>query len=196
MFSSLLQTYLCLVHIKKSSMSLETSSVKHGRIFPISPPSFLLLQHKPSQENNKQMSGMGTVPRESSQVLKKAGIISLVPRLEGRRQASAWLSESLSKTRKTWQKSPLPVTSIPKLLAAHTLPQVWTHKSRNCEKKKLFLQRNHQHGLGVLSFALWVVLRQENSTKGGYGCLRGIVQLDNFRQWWILPGFGPRPMPE
>lgn len=52
-------------------------------------PSFLLLQHKPSQENNKQMSGMGTAPSESSQVLRQAGITALVPRLEGRRQASA-----------------------------------------------------------------------------------------------------------
>lgn len=61
--------------------------MKHGRI-PHS-PTFLLLQHKPSQENNKQMSGMGTASSESSQVLKQAGIAALVPRLEGRGQASA-----------------------------------------------------------------------------------------------------------
>lgn len=53
------------------------------------PPAFLLLQHKPSQENNKQMSGMGTAPSESSQVLRQAGLTALVPRLEGRGQASA-----------------------------------------------------------------------------------------------------------
>lgn len=57
-----------------SSQSLEVLSMKHGRIFPPPwppcPPPFLVLQHKPSQENNKQMSGMGTAPSESSQALR------------------------------------------------------------------------------------------------------------------------------
>lgn len=62
--------------------------MKHGRTAP--PPLLLLLvllllllQHKPSQGNNKQMSGVGTAPSESRQVLKRGRIAALVPRLQG-----------------------------------------------------------------------------------------------------------------
>lgn len=91
------------------------------------PPSLLLLQHKPSEGNNKQMREMGTVPSESSQVLWQPSIAALVPRLKSRRQASAWLSQSSSRTGKTWQKSPLPVTFIP------TLPAVYSHPSTSLD---------------------------------------------------------------
>lgn len=121
----------------------------------------LLLQHKPSQENNKQMSGTGTAPSESSQALKQAGITDLVPRLEGRGQASAWLPKSLSRTRKTWQKLPLPVTFLPKHTGSPHLRvclQVWTHKLRAI---KQFLHWNHEWGAVVLSCALRSALWQE-----------------------------------
>lgn len=125
----------------------------------IHPHSFLLLQHKPSQENNKQMSRMGTVLSESSQALRQAGIAALVPRLEGRGQASAWLSQSLRRTRKTWQKSLLPVTFIPQLTGCtHLLAQVWTHKLR---VKQIFLHWNQQWGSAALASALCVVLSEE-----------------------------------
>ncbi len=97
MFSSSLQMYLWLVHVQKPIIPVSRGIVNEtcenipSNLTSI-PPSFLLLQHKPSQENNKQMSGMGTAPSESSQVLRQAGITALVPRLEGRGQASAWLS--------------------------------------------------------------------------------------------------------
>lgn len=54
------------------------------------PASFLFLQHKSSQENNKQMSRMGTAPRESIHTLRQARITPLVPRLKARGQARAW----------------------------------------------------------------------------------------------------------
>lgn len=86
------------------------------------PPLFLKLHHKPSRGNNKQMREMGTVPSESSQVLWQPSINSLVPRLRSRRQAWAWFSQSLSRTGKTWQKPPLPVTFIPTLAASYSHP--------------------------------------------------------------------------
>lgn len=115
--NSLISLGLC-VSKHSPGISPEELSVKHGRIFPTSWPSpsskpLLLLQHKPSQENNKQMSRMGTAPGESSQALRQAGIAALVPRLQGQEQAPAWLSQSLNRTRKTWKKLPLPVTFVP-----------------------------------------------------------------------------------
>lgn len=65
---------------------------------------------------------MGTVPSESSQVLWQPSITALVPRLKRRRQAPAWLHQSPSRTGKTWQKSPLPVTFIPTLSVAYSHP--------------------------------------------------------------------------
>lgn len=99
-----------------SSQSLEVFSMKHEWIFPPiwspPPPFLLLLQHKPSQENNKQMSRMGTAPSKSSQALRQASFSVLVPRVEGKGHASAWQSQWLSRTRKTWQKLPLSVSFI------------------------------------------------------------------------------------
>lgn len=78
MFPVLPSIYLCLAGIKTSSRvsgdvvnETWTNSLR------------LLLQHKPSQGNNKQMSGVGTAPSQRRQVLKRGGIGALVPRLGG-----------------------------------------------------------------------------------------------------------------
>lgn len=89
--------------------------------FDLYPPSFPLLQHKPSQENNKQMSRMGTALSKSSQALRQAGTAALVPRLEGRGQASAWMSQCPSRTRKTCQKS-VTCHRHPPIYQLHTPP--------------------------------------------------------------------------
>lgn len=169
------QIYLGFLHISKpitpASWDIVNGTWENiPSILTSIPPSFLLLQHKPSQENNKQMSGMGMAPSESSQVLRQAGITAPVPRLEGRRQASAWLSQSLSRTRKTWQKSPLPVTLIPQLTGStHPLAQVWTHKPR---VKQLFLQGNH-HCCSIL--CTMYGFETSNSPWLGTSCLRWAV---------------------
>lgn len=113
-------SFTWIAHITTSSQSLVILSMEYGRIFPL--PPLLQLQHKPSRGNNKQMREMGTVPSENSQVLWQPSITTLVPRLKSRRQAWAWLPQSWSRTGKTWQKSPLPVTFIPTLPATHSHP--------------------------------------------------------------------------
>lgn len=95
------------------------------------PPPFPSYNTGPHWKIINRWVGWEQLPGESSQVLRQAGIAAVVPRLEGRRQASAWLSQSLRRTRKTWQKSPLPVTFIPE--PTHPLAQVWTHKMSNWE---------------------------------------------------------------
>lgn len=152
--------FTCVARIITSSLSLGILSMKHGRIFPVPPPPLLRLQHKPTRGNNKQMRKMGTVPSESSQVLWQPSINALVPRLRRRRQAWAWLSQSLSRTGKTWQKSPLPVTSIP------TLPATYSHPSTSLDTQieglRVIFTAKHQRGFDILPPASRVVLRQEH----------------------------------
>lgn len=151
--------FTCVARIITSSLSLGILSMKHGRIFPLPPP-LLRLQHKPSRGNNKQMREMGTVPSESSQVLWQPSINALVPRLRSRRQAWAWLSQSPSRTGKTWQKSPLPVTFIRTLPATHSRPS--TTLETQIEELGVIFTAKHQWGLDVLPRASRVVLRQEH----------------------------------
>lgn len=122
------------------SLSLGILSMKHGKIFPLLP--LLRLQHRPSRGNNKQMREMGRVPSGSSQVLWQPSINALVPRLRRRRQAWAWLSQSLSRTGKTWEKSPLPVTFIPTLPATYAHPS--TSLDRQTEEQRVTFTINHQ----------------------------------------------------
>lgn len=109
--------FLWLVRIQKSVISISRGILNETwvnipyNMIPTS-PFLLLLQHKPSQENNKQMSRMGTAPSKSSQALRQASFSVLVPRVEGKGHASAWQSQWLSRTRKTWQKLPLSVSFI------------------------------------------------------------------------------------
>lgn len=143
-------------------------------------PSFLFLQHKPSQENNKQMSGMGTASSESCSALRWAGITALVPRLEGRGQASAWLFQSLSRTRKTRQKPPLPVTSSHHLLALHTPFHKSWHINRGTESKT----REDYLFCLVHCVFFWLLPWLGSVAVWDGSC----SQLGNPGKRWILPG--------
>lgn len=78
MFPVLRSIYRCLVGIKTSSkVSWDIVNETWSNSLR------LLLQHEPSQGNNKQMSGVGTAPSERRQVLKRGGLGALVPRLQG-----------------------------------------------------------------------------------------------------------------
>lgn len=72
MFPVLRSIYLCLVGIKTSakvSWDAVIETWTHSLLLLLLLP--LLLQHKPSQGNNKQMSGVGTAPRQRRQVLER-----------------------------------------------------------------------------------------------------------------------------
>lgn len=146
---------------------------------PIDPPPLLRLQHKPSRGNNKQMREMGTVPSESSQVLWQPSINALVPRLRSRRQAWAWLSQSPSRTGKTWQKSPLPVTSIRTLPATHSRPS--TSLDTQIEELEVIFTAKHQRGLDSSASCIQGCFETRASQRLGAGAVWAELcsQLDN-----------------
>lgn len=71
--------FLLIIHVhiwKLSSIVNETwENIPSNLTYHLNPLPFLLLQHKSLQENNKQMSRMGTVPSESCQALRQASLL-------------------------------------------------------------------------------------------------------------------------
>lgn len=101
-------------------------SMKHGRIFPM-PPHFSCYNISPEREIINRWERWERFPVRAARYFGSQASTALVPRLKSRRQASAWLSQSPSRTGKTWQKSPLPVTFIP------ALPAVYSHPSTSLD---------------------------------------------------------------
>lgn len=148
------------------SQSLGVSSVKHGRIFPptwplYTPTPFSSYNTSPHRKTINRWVGWEQFSARAARHLGKQASPLWFPGWREGGQASAWLSQSLRRTRKTWQKSLLPVTFIPQLTGCtRLLAQVWTHKLR---VKQIFLHWNQQWGSAALACALCVVLSEENS---------------------------------
>lgn len=104
-------------------------------------PPFL---HKSPQENNKQMSRMGTAPRENSQALEQAGIIALVPRLSEKRAGLSLTVPVTEENQKNLTGITVTCHSNPTTYySTHSLTQVWTHKPRKWGENNLSVHRNH-----------------------------------------------------
>lgn len=81
MFPSSLQIYLCLVHIKTSSKSLEILSMKHGRIFPTPTPHplFSCYNTSPHRKIINRWVGWERLPARTARYLGKQASLLWFP---------------------------------------------------------------------------------------------------------------------
>lgn len=85
-------------------------------------PPFSSYHTSPHRKTINRWVGWEQLPARAARYLGKQASLLWFPGWKGRGQVSAWLSQSLTRTWKTWQRSPLPVTFIPLTYWLYTPP--------------------------------------------------------------------------
>lgn len=106
---------LWLVHFKKHISHFQWNMGEYSLHLDLHyPPSpFSAYNTSPHRKIINRWVGWERLPVRAARHLSKQASLLWFPGWRGRGQVSAWLSQSLSRTRKTCQKLPLPVTFIP-----------------------------------------------------------------------------------